>query len=92
MKPADTVVLPLVSKQDLLKALPHPLAGTFAPNGDIDILDLIDTNQSRPQVVKPKTRLDEVCPLVHVLCPQWYPKPSKAPLEFAHTPFCSLAI
>ena len=92
MKPADTVKLSLVGKQDVLEPLPHPCTHIFTPDGNIDILDLINTNKSCPQVVKPKARFEEVRSLVKVLCPQWYPKPPEAALEFAHTPFCSLTI
>ena len=58
MKPADAIIFPLVSKQDILKPLPHPFTRTLTPNGDIDVLDLIDPDESRPQVVKPKACLD----------------------------------
>jgi hypothetical protein len=44
MKCANTVKLPLVCKQDILEPLPHPLTGTLMPNGDINVLDLINAN------------------------------------------------
>lgn len=69
MKPANAIMFLLVGKQDIFKSLPYPFTGTFTPNGDIDVLDMIDTDQLCSQVVKLKACLDEVCPLIHVFCP-----------------------
>jgi hypothetical protein len=66
VKSANAIILLLVSEQNILKSLPHPFTGSLAPNGNIDISDMTDTNQSRSQVVKPETCLDEVGAFVHV--------------------------
>ena len=92
MKCANVVMFSLVSKQDVLEPLPHLFTRTLTPNGDIHIFDLVDANQTCPQVVQSKTCFDQIRLLIKVLRRQWYSELSKAPLELTHTPFCSLAI
>ena len=80
MKCADTVVLPLVGKQDLLKPLPNPPTLTFAPCRNIDVPNLVDPNKSRAKIVKPKTTLDEIGPLLHVLDLEGYSESTETSL------------
>ena len=89
---ANAVVLPLVSKQYTFKSFPHPIATTFTPDWNIHVLDLVDPNQSRAQIVETEACLKEVCMLIHILNPQGYPQPSKTPLQLPHTPFSGLAV
>ena len=85
MKCTNTIKLPLVSKQDILKQLPHSLTRTLARNGDINVLDLINADETCPYVVKSKACFDQVRPLIEVLRRQWYPKSSKTALESIKT-------
>ena len=77
---ANTVVLLLVSEQDMFKTFPHLITTIFMPNGDVHILDVIDPDQPRAQIVETETCLNEVCTLIHVLNPQGNPQPPKTPL------------
>jgi len=90
MESPDTVVFPLVRKQDFLKPFPYPPTITLAPHWNINIPDLVDPNQSCAKVVK--TTLDEISPLLHILNLQRYPKSPKTSLQLPHPPLRSLTI
>jgi len=80
MKGLNTIVFPLVREQNVLKPLPDPLAVTLMPHWNINILDLIDSDQPRAKVVKAETTLDKVGPIFHILNSQWDPESPKAAL------------
>lgn len=80
MKGPDTVVLPLVRKEDILKSLPDPLSITLAPRRDINIPDMVDSNQSCTKIVEAEATLDDVGPLLYVFNLQGYTKPAKTSL------------
>ena len=60
-------MLPLIRKQKIFKSLPYPFTWTLAPNGGVDVLDLVYAYQPRPQIVKPKARLNEIRASIHIL-------------------------
>ena len=91
MKSANTVMLPLVRKQNVFEPLPNSLA-TLTPHRNINTLDLIDANQTCSKVVKAETALDDVGPPLHIFNLQGYPKPPETPLQLPHAPLCSLTI
>ena len=81
MKCSDTVVLPLVRKQDILKPIPNPLTTfTLTPYRDIDTPYLIDSNQPGAEVVEAEAALKEISSLFHILNPQRNSKPPETPL------------
>ena len=92
MECLDTVVSPLVSEEYILEPFPNPPAITLAPRRNVNVLDLIDPDQSCTKVVKAETTFDEIGPLFHILNPQGYPEPPKASLQLPHPPFRRLAI
>jgi hypothetical protein len=92
VKCANAVVVPLISKQDMFESLPHLIAATFAPDRNVHVLDLIDTDKLGVQIVEAEASLEEICTLIHIFNPQWYPQPSKIPLQLSHPPFSSLTI
>ena len=92
MESPNTVVFPLVREQDVPKPLPYPLAIALAPHRNINVFDLIDSDQSHAKVVKAETTFNKVGSLFHILNPQGYPKLSKTPLQLLHPPLCSLVI
>ena len=61
-------------------------------DGSVDILDVIDTNSSRPQIVKPEAGFNEISTTVIVFNLQWHTKSPEPPLYIPHPPFCSLSV
>lgn len=92
MERLHTVMFPLTGKQNPLKSFPYPLTNTLTPQRNINVPDLVDSNQSRAEIVKAKTTFNEISPPLHMLNLQRYPKSPKTPLQFSHTPLRSLTI
>ena len=86
VKCPNTVVFPLVRKQDTLEPFPYLLAITLAPHRNIDISDLIDPNQSCAKVVKTETTFNEISPPLHIISLQWNPKSPETPLCYGLLP------
>jgi hypothetical protein len=79
VKAANTVWFVRGWEQDLFEALPHP-AFPIVLCWSINILDVIDTHSTRPQVVEPEAGLDEISTAISVFDLERHPKSPKPPL------------